>query len=70
MYTDLSEMFPGYTYEFGKSYLGEDPSEGGFVYTEPGLHVDVKLLDVESMHPSSRAPEHIYSKDSLRNVGD
>ena len=61
VYTDLSEMFPGYTYEGGKSsYLGEDPSEGGFVYTEPGLHVDVKLLDVESMHPSSAELLNIF----------
>ena len=53
-YTDLSEMFEGYTYSFGKSeYRGEDPSEGGYVYAEPGMYSNVALLDVESMHPSS-----------------
>lgn len=54
IYTDLSEMFPGYTYSFGKSeYRGEDPSEGGYVYSEPGVYEDVALLDVESEHPTS-----------------
>ncbi len=54
VYTDLSEMFPGYKFEYGKSsYRGEDPSEGGYVYSEPGMYKDVALLDVESMHPTS-----------------
>ena len=54
VYTDLSEMFPGYTFEHGKSlYRGEDPKEGGYVYAEPGMHTSVALLDVASMHPSS-----------------
>ena len=54
VYTDLSEMFPGYEYSFGKSsYRGEDPSEGGYVYANPGMYNDVALIDVASMHPSS-----------------
>ena len=54
VYTDLSGTFPGYKYEFGKSsYRGEDPSEGGYVYSEPGVHKNVVLLDVASMHPNS-----------------
>src|SRR5699024_4897091 len=54
VYTDLSEMFPGYSFSYGKSeYKGEDPSEGGYVYAEPGVHKDVALLDVASMHPNS-----------------
>lgn len=54
IYTDLSEMFPGYTYEFGtSSYRGEDPKEGGYVYAEPGMYGNVALLDVASMHPTS-----------------
>lgn len=53
-YTDLSEMFPGYEYSFGKStYRGENPSEGGYVYAEPGMYEDVALLDVASLHPTS-----------------
>jgi len=54
VYTDLSEMFPGYKYDFGKStYRDEDPGEGGYVYAEPGIYENVALLDVASMHPTS-----------------
>lgn len=54
VYTDLSEEFPGYTFEAGKSsYLGDDPSEGGYVYAEPGMYDDVAVLDIASMHPTS-----------------
>ena len=54
VYTDLSEMFPGYTFEAGHSqYRGEDPGEGGYVYAEPGMYSDVALLDIASMHPNS-----------------
>lgn len=54
VYTDLSEMFPGYVYDHGKSsYRGEDPGEGGYVYSEPGYYENVALLDIASMHPSS-----------------
>jgi ABC-type dipeptide/oligopeptide/nickel transport system ATPase subunit len=54
IYTDLSEMFPGYEYDFGKStYRGELVGEGGYVYAEPGHYRNVALLDVASMHPSS-----------------
>lgn len=54
VYTDLSETFPGYKFELGKStYRDEDPSEGGYVYAEPGIYKDVAVLDVASMHPTS-----------------
>ena len=54
VYTDLSEIFPGYTFDAGKStYRGEVTGEGGYVYAEPGMHTDVALLDIESMHPTS-----------------
>ena len=54
VYTDLSEQFPGYQYSFGKStYRGEEVGEGGYVHAEPGIYVDVALLDVASMHPTS-----------------
>lgn len=54
VYTDLAETFPGYSYSYGKSeYRGEDPGEGGYVHSEPGVYTDVALLDVESMHPNS-----------------
>ena len=55
VYTDLSEIFPGYTFDKfkGSSYRGEDPGEGGYVYSEPGYYENVALLDVASMHPTS-----------------
>jgi len=54
IYTDLSEMFPGYVYDFGKStYRDELVGEGGYVYAEPGVYKNVALLDIASMHPSS-----------------
>ena len=54
IYTDLSETFPGYTFENGKSeYMGEDPKEGGYVYAEPGMYSNVRVLDITSMHPYS-----------------
>lgn len=46
--------FPGYVFEDGKStYRGFEVGEGGFVYAEPGMYVNVALIDVESMHPNS-----------------
>ena len=54
IYTDLSEMFPGYTYDFGKSYYKDElVGEGGYVYSEPGMYSNVAVLDVASMHPTS-----------------
>lgn len=46
--------FPGYFFKDGHSfYRGEDPSEGGYVYAEPGMYTNVALLDVASLHPTS-----------------
>jgi hypothetical protein len=58
IYTDLSQEFPGYTFDpFNKvqksTYRDEDPSEGGYVYAEPGIYENVAVLDVASMHPTS-----------------
>lgn len=54
VYTDLAEMFPGYSFERGQStYRGEITGEGGYVYAEPGMYENVALLDVASMHPTS-----------------
>jgi hypothetical protein len=54
IYTDLSQEFPGYVYDFGVStYRGETVGEGGYVYAEPGMYENVAVLDVASMHPTS-----------------
>jgi DNA polymerase elongation subunit (family B) len=53
---DLAEEFPGYKFDKFKrksEFMGEDPSEGGYVYAEPGVYENVVVLDVKSMHPHS-----------------
>lgn len=69
-YTDLSKTFPGYVFDLGKSsYRGEDPSEGGYVYAEPGMYEDVAVLDVASMHPTSLI-EMNYFGEYTENYAD
>ena len=73
--------FPGYEYNAkgidssrytgkivsGKSiYKGYDPGEGGFVYAEPGMHYNVALLDIASMHPTSMICENIFGDYTQR----
>lgn len=57
----LLPYFDGYKFEAGKStYRGEEVGEGGYVYAEPGIHYDVALLDVASMHPHSLIAECFF----------
>lgn len=71
IYTDLSETFPGYTFDRGKSsYRGEDPSEGGYVYAEPGMYTDVALLDVESLHPTSIEQLNLFGDKYTKRFSD
>ena len=57
-------IFPGYKFERGKStYRGEEVGEGGYVYSEPGMYVDVALLDIASMHPSSIIAEQLFGPE-------
>ena len=87
VYTDLSEMFPGYEYNesgidkcaytegtkivSGKSvYMGEDPGEGGNVYSEPGMYENVALLDIESMHPSSIIALNLFGDVYTKRFSD
>lgn len=68
IYTDLSEMFPGYTFDAGKSiYRGEEVGEGGYVYAEPGMYGAVALLDVTSMHPNSACNMNIFGEEYTKN---
>lgn len=68
-------IFPGYKHsEFGlpehngaKSwYRDEDPKEGGYVYAETDIHVNVALLDIASMHPKSARLENLFGKYTSR----
>lgn len=57
-------IFPGYKYEAGVStYRGEEVGEGGYVYAEPGMHFNVALLDIASMHPSSIIAEDLFGPE-------
>ena len=61
---DNRPIFPGYKYEAGKStYRGEDVGEGGYVYAEPGIHCNVALLDIASMHPASIIAEQLFGPE-------
>lgn len=63
----LLPYFPGYTFGFGKStYKGVEVGEGGRVYGEPGIHTNVALLDVASMHPNSGITEVIFGVEFTR----
>lgn len=63
----LLPYFPGYTFEGGKSiYKGEEVGEGGYVYAEPGIHYNVALLDVASMHPHSLIGECFFGPHFTR----
>lgn len=64
-------IFPGYKYEHGKSwYRDEDPKEGGYVYSEPGYHGNVALLDIASMHPSSIIAENLFGDYYTKRFAD
>lgn len=67
VYPNLKEKFPGYRFEFGKSYLGDELiGEGGRVYANPGMYHNVKTFDVASMHPSSIIAENGFGPFTKR----
>lgn len=71
VYTDLSEVFVGYTFDHGKSmYLGELIGEGGYVYAEPGMYSDVVTFDVMSMHPHSAIALNIFGDRYTKRFKD
>lgn len=67
VYPDLKKEFPGYRFEFGKSYFGDELiGEGGRVYANPGMYHNVKTFDVASMHPSSIIAENGFGPYTKR----
>lgn len=67
----LLPYFPGYKFENGVStYRGEEVGEGGYVYAEPGIHCNVALLDVASMHPHSVIAECLFGPDFTKQFRD
>lgn len=71
-YTDLTGMFPGYTFDRFKPgkeksvYKGVQVGEGGYVYAEPGMYYNVVLLDVASMHPTSIIQMNMFGEHTQR----
>ena len=77
VYTDLSEMFPGYTFAYNEAkkkmesiYRGEEAGEGGYVYAEPGMYENVEVYDVESMHPTSIEALNLFGSEYTKNFSD
>ena len=73
VYTDLSEMFPGYKFDpYAKvdksTYRGMVVGEGGFVYPEPGMYENVGLLDIASMHPTSIKLLNLFGENTANYV--
>lgn len=68
---DGKPVFPGYTFEGGKSiYRGEEVGEGGYVYAEPGMYNNIALLDIASMHPSSIVAEELFGPEYTKRFND
>ena len=68
--SDGKPVFPRYVFDHGIStYRGEEVGEGGYVYAEQGIHRNVALLDITSMHPSSAEDEDLFG-DHTRNFSD
>lgn len=82
---EMKPHFPGYTFEMeviGKTmsgapkyayvsrYRGEEVGEGGRVYAKPGIYLNVALLDVASMHPSSAIAEEIFGQFYTKRFED
>lgn len=68
---DGKPVFPGYTFEGGKSiYRGEEVGEGGYVYAEPGMYSNIALLDIESMHPSSIVAEELFGPEYTKRFNE
>lgn len=64
---DGKPIFPGYRHDSGVStYRGEVVGEGGYVYAEQGIHYNVALLDIASMHPHSTIAENSFGKYTQR----
>lgn len=68
---DGKPVFPGYTFEGGKSiYRGEEVGEGGYVYAEPGMYSNIALLDIASMHPSSIVAEELFGPEYTKRFNE
>lgn len=64
-------FFKGYEFDRGKStYMDEEIGEGGRVYSEPGIYVNVWDGDVASMHPHSAIFECVFGPEFTKRFQD
>ena len=64
-------FFKGYEFDRGKStYMDEEIGEGGRVYSEPGIYIDVWDGDVASMHPHSAIFECVFGPEFTKRFQD
>lgn len=67
----IKNDFPGYEYVNGKNmYRGDDVGRGGYVYAEPGIHCNVALIDVVSMHPNSLINMNLFGDEYTKKFSD
>lgn len=58
-----NNAFPGYEYKDGKNiYRNTDIGFGGYIISNPGIYVNVALLDVKSLHPNSIRAMNCFGK--------
>ena len=72
---NIINAFPGYEWVRGEDgryhnmFRGTDLGLGGYVYAEPGMHYNIALLDVASLHPHSAVALN-YFGDYTKNFND
>lgn len=55
--------FPGYEFKDGRNmFRGTDLGYGGYVLGNPGMYINVALLDIASMHPNSAIALKYFGK--------
>lgn len=61
---DDKPYFEGYVFNNGVSSYMDVPEigEGGYVYSNPGMHYNVVCYDVAGMHPSSIIAENLFGE--------
>lgn len=69
MNTTICNSFPGYECvwnpddkKFHNMYRGDDLGKGGWIYSEEGIHYNVALLDIQSMHPNSAVSMNYFGE--------
>lgn len=69
---DIINAFPGYEYIIGDDrkphnmFRGTDVGFGGYVYAQPGMYVNVALLDVGNMHGASILALNKFGENTWR----